>query len=61
MANNPQTWQLQTLTTSGWRTIAQGDRQEISKKFQERILERGQRRILDSRGTQIAGISRGMG
>jgi len=52
-------YQLQTLTASGWRTIAEGSHQEISQKFQEQLLMRGQRRILNDYGVPTAKIAMG--
>lgn len=53
------TYKLQTLTASGWRTVAEGSHQEISQKFQEQLLTRGQRRILNSEGVPSASIAMG--
>ncbi len=56
-----QNWQLQQLTSSGWRTIAEGSREEVNQKFQECLLSRGRRRVLDARGTQTIHIAMGQG
>lgn len=47
-------WELQNLTSSGWRTIATGDRKEVQAKFQDFLLKPGERRMLDEKGIQVA-------